>query len=187
MTYTKFRASDLWDVEAISPTLGSDHNGQAVVTVENCIYYLSLLEQFAKMLTKFKDHLDAFHARAEKRYHLWVAASERRAPVTVMVPPLDVAYMIHAHLLTPHRFVEDAERLDNKMMDYPMPLKELVKKKAHTYFFEGNATYPMKKKKKKLNLCSTLCAHIKISRQQHQKTFGNIAVALLMSRLLWNS
>ncbi|CAO3596686.1 unnamed protein product [Absidia cylindrospora] len=126
MTYTKFRATDLWDVEAISPTLGSDHKGEAMVTVENCIYYLSLLEQFARMLIKFKDHLDAFHTRAEKRYHLWVTANNRREnDLVVMVPPLDVAYMLHAHLLTPHRFVEDDERLDNKMMNYPMPLKEL--------------------------------------------------------------
>ncbi|ORZ19752.1 hypothetical protein BCR42DRAFT_449451 [Absidia repens] len=132
MTYTKFRAADLWDVEGISPTLGRDHKGEAVVTVESCIYYLSLLEQFARMLTKFRDHLDAFHARAEKRYHLWVTANHRREnDLVVMVPPLDVAYMLHAHLLTPRRFVEDDERLDNKMMDYPMPLKELHIMRSH--------------------------------------------------------
>ena len=43
-----------------------------VVTVENCHYYLSLMEQFAIYKAKFDDfHLKILLARAERRYTQW--------------------------------------------------------------------------------------------------------------------
>lgn len=139
MTYKKYKPnkdfpSTLTD---LFPALGRLENGEWAVTVENCIYYLSLLEQFSQLLFKFKDHLDTFHARAEKRYELWTKAVGRRNAVgKLMVPPVDVAYLLHTHLLLPQRYVEDSERLENDMMDYVLPLKELVNEKKKDLMYQ---------------------------------------------------
>ncbi|CAO3598231.1 unnamed protein product [Absidia cylindrospora] len=118
MIFSKFLVSDLKEIESTLPQL------DGVVTVENCFYYLSLLEQFTELLKKFENHLDAFHARAEKRYIAWVNTSNRRADLNI-IPPIDVAYMIHAHLLSPHRYYEDHRRLKDANPKISLPLKEL--------------------------------------------------------------
>jgi hypothetical protein len=126
MVFAKFAVDDLDEIEPQLPTLDK------VVTVKNCIYYLSLLEQFAHMLDKFKGHLDAFHARAEWRYDNWVFARSRRETYTSLEPPLDVAYILHAHLLSPHRYLEDIHRLHDKPEDFPMPLEGMVRARKTT-------------------------------------------------------
>ncbi|ORZ17882.1 hypothetical protein BCR42DRAFT_412704 [Absidia repens] len=118
MIFSKFLVNDLKEIEPTLPQL------DGVVTVENCFYYMSLLEQFTELLKKFENHLDAFHARAELRYEAWVRTSSRRANL-IIVPPIDVAYMIHAHLLSPHRYYEDYQRLKNSSPSVSLPLKEL--------------------------------------------------------------
>lgn len=96
------------------------------VTIANCFFYLSLLEQFEELEKKFKDHLDLFYARAEKRYEIWYQASARRKNNDPIIPPIDVCYMLHTHMLQPHRFYEDSIRLDSQIFQFSMPLKELV-------------------------------------------------------------
>ncbi|KAI8336941.1 hypothetical protein BC941DRAFT_42749 [Chlamydoabsidia padenii] len=118
MLFSKFKAEDLQELEALFPTLDT------VVTVKNCIYYLSLLEQFSQLLTKFRDHLDAFHVRAEIRYECWLISRGHRTTNDV-APPLDVAYIHHAHLLNPHRYLEDNHRIIGKMANFDLPLEIL--------------------------------------------------------------
>lgn len=98
------------------------------VTIANCFFYLSLLEQFEALEKKFKEHLDLFYARAEKRYEIWYQASTRRKNNDPIIPPIDVAYILHAHMLQPHRFYEDNIRLDSQIFEFSMPLKEMVPK-----------------------------------------------------------
>lgn len=136
MVFARFAKDDLQKIEHQLPVL------DGVVTVKNCIYYLSLLEQFAQMLHKFRNHLDAFHARAEARYDSWVFARSRRTTFVLIEPPLDVAYIYHAHLLSPHRYLEDNHRLLDKMKNFSMPLEGLVKARE--------TTEPQEKRKLKL-------------------------------------
>ena len=65
-----------------------------VVTVENCHYYLSLMEHFAIYKTKFDDfHLKILLARAERRYIQWreiVQSSFSRSAYKSFAPPLGI-------------------------------------------------------------------------------------------------
>jgi hypothetical protein len=181
MTYKKYKPNKDFPptLTDLLPALGRLENGEWAVTVENCIYYLSLLEQFSQLLYKFKDHLDAFHVRAEKRYELWTKAIGRRNAVgKPMVPPVDVAYLLHTHLLLPHCYVEDSERLENDMMDYVLPLKELVngkrKKKGSDVSIQA------------FFLSSISCVLIKDPLHLSRDPFGNTAAVQLTNLLRWN-
>ncbi|KAG2218728.1 hypothetical protein INT45_006880 [Circinella minor] len=103
-----------------------------VVTVENCYYYLSLMEQFAIYKSKFDDfHLKILLARAERRYIQWreiVQSSFSRSAYKSFAPPLDIAYMWHAHMLSPFRYFEDSIRLDQAgIYKINLPLKQLYR------------------------------------------------------------
>ncbi|KAI8071258.1 hypothetical protein BC940DRAFT_165693 [Gongronella butleri] len=121
MDLQNFDPACLDEMEHVFPTLGG------VVTVKNAGYYLSLLDQFVKLRKSFHGHLDAFHARAELRYIQWIhGCKERPANLTNIVPPLDVAYMFHVHLLSPYRFYEDSQRMMVPyMLSIPMPMEQL--------------------------------------------------------------
>ncbi|KAI7861026.1 hypothetical protein BDC45DRAFT_11584 [Circinella umbellata] len=114
-----------------------------VVTVENCHYYLSLMEQFAIYKTKFDDfHLKILLARAERRYIQWreiVQSSFSRSAYKPFVPPLDIAYMWHAHMLSPFRYFEDSIRLDQAdVYKINLPLKRLYQNA--TSFLDSSLT-----------------------------------------------
>ncbi|KAJ3120660.1 hypothetical protein HK098_004419 [Nowakowskiella sp. JEL0407] len=61
--------------------------------------------------TLFKDW--RYLCRAELRYNTWITflAREKPEPQTIPLPPLDVAMMWHAHMLSPLRYLEDTYRL----------------------------------------------------------------------------
>ncbi|CAO3631317.1 unnamed protein product [Cunninghamella blakesleeana] len=94
------------------------------VNVNNCYYYLSLIERFWHyMNTMNKQEQQLYLARAEYRYELWV----KKFHYNMLAPPLDIAYVWHAHLLSPFRYYEDiAVRLGNSSMyNAPFPLKDI--------------------------------------------------------------
>ncbi|CAO3599230.1 unnamed protein product [Absidia cylindrospora] len=104
------------------------------VSVENGIFYLSLLEQFVQLRAEFADELDAFHARAELRYEAWIQGCQRRHDdhtLSSIIPPIDVAYISHAHLVSPFRFYEDCQRMMPHMLFFPLPLKQLHLQRHH--------------------------------------------------------
>ncbi|KAI9250523.1 hypothetical protein BDA99DRAFT_209677 [Phascolomyces articulosus] len=101
-----------------------------VVTVEHCHYYLSLMEQFLLYKEKFDPfHLKILLARAERRYIQWrhiIQSSFSRSGYKPFVPPLDVAYLWHAHMLSPFRYFEDAIRLNQtSIFKMNLPLRQL--------------------------------------------------------------
>ncbi|KAI9493998.1 hypothetical protein BDB00DRAFT_928496 [Zychaea mexicana] len=82
-----------------------------VVTVENYLYYLSLLESFYELEQSMSPEIfKIFMVAAEKRYLEFLLTCyngnvnrwDSNKPV-----PLDVAYAWHAHLLSPFRYYED--------------------------------------------------------------------------------
>ncbi|CAO3651124.1 unnamed protein product [Cunninghamella blakesleeana] len=123
MAFENFDATCFDNVKHTFPELGG------VVTVENCIFYLSMLEQFVCLREQFHDYIDAFHARAELRYSLWVEGCKHRSDLddlnSVIIPPIDVAYISHVHLLSPYRYTEDCQRMMPHMLSFNMPLKQL--------------------------------------------------------------
>ncbi|KAI8140519.1 hypothetical protein BJV82DRAFT_671595 [Fennellomyces sp. T-0311] len=109
-----------------------------VVTIENCFYYLSLMERFLRYKDSFdSERLKAMLARSELRYIKWrdiIETSPKDSHIfESFVPPLDVAYMWHAHMLSPFRYFEDAIRLGQmKMYKKNFPLAAL-----HQSLFTG--------------------------------------------------
>ncbi|KAI8079939.1 uncharacterized protein BX664DRAFT_362071 [Halteromyces radiatus] len=122
MPFNQFDPISFNHIKHTFPLLDSD------VSVENTIYYLSLLEQFQQLHHTFATHLDTFHARAELRYQAWIQGCQKRIDNTsssIIIPPIDVAYMSHAHLVSPFRFYEDCQRMMPHMLNFPMPLKQI--------------------------------------------------------------
>lgn len=81
--FKSFRPTTLNQIDNTLPTIGKD-----IVTVEKCIYYLSLVEQFSNLRQLFEDQLEAFHARAEMRYEYWVEACKKDIPNSNVAPPI---------------------------------------------------------------------------------------------------
>ncbi|ORZ13521.1 hypothetical protein BCR42DRAFT_65294 [Absidia repens] len=76
-----------------------------VVTVDNCYYYLAMIERFWQVMNSMKREQQRLYlARAEFRYELWVRAFDKKKMPT---PPLDIAFLWHTHLLSPFRYYED--------------------------------------------------------------------------------
>lgn len=181
------------------------------VSVENGICYLSLLEQFTQLRTTFADCLDAFHARAELRYELWIRGCQNRSSLGIsfsaIIPPIgkqgytgekvnrefiaslslslqmvDVAYISHAHLVSPFRYYEDCQRMMPHMLCFSMPLLQLVK----VHFLRSNIllTVPFL-----FSLCISISKEGD-SRTKNRWLFGQISVPKEVedeSLLLWRS
>ncbi|KAI8148014.1 hypothetical protein BJV82DRAFT_314438 [Fennellomyces sp. T-0311] len=82
-----------------------------VVTVENCYYYMSLLEHFDELeRTMLPDYNQFAHflVVAEKRYLDFLRLSHTKNEWNHFKHvPIDIAYVWHAHLLSPYRYYED--------------------------------------------------------------------------------
>ncbi|ORZ19751.1 hypothetical protein BCR42DRAFT_489634 [Absidia repens] len=115
--FETFEPTSFDPIQALLPSIGQ------VVTIETCVYYLSLVERISHIRDQFAEHLDALHARAEMRYEYWVDGCKKAIPGPCVAPPIDVAYIMHAHLVSPFRYYEDCVRLNLPML--PMPFKQL--------------------------------------------------------------
>ncbi|KAI8330209.1 hypothetical protein BC941DRAFT_441173 [Chlamydoabsidia padenii] len=115
--FESFKASTFAQMQDLLPSIGQ------VVTIEKCLYYLSLIEQISNLRNLFVDHLHALHARAELRYEYWVEGCKTSLPGPLVAPPIDVAYIMHAHLVSPFRYYEDCMRLNLPML--PLPLEQV--------------------------------------------------------------
>ena len=82
--------------------------------------------------TEIPSDLRVFLARALYRLELWLTLvvgerGEHRGLRPEKLPPLDVAILLHAFFLSPHRFVEDGFlRLPQLFTIGQFPLKQLV-------------------------------------------------------------
>ncbi|KAI9260671.1 hypothetical protein BDA99DRAFT_88511 [Phascolomyces articulosus] len=96
------------------------------VTIENCFYYLSLLERFQSLRRSMDD--DAFKKfliMAEMRYrYFFVRVELNREKELPYAFPLDIMFMWHAHALSPYRFQDDSVRLAGLPV-FPLPLKAM--------------------------------------------------------------
>ena len=60
-----------------------------VVTVENCWYYLSLLERFVDITTEMNEEdLKLYLVRAEYRYFQWIAKCSENNAISSPPPPV---------------------------------------------------------------------------------------------------
>ncbi|RUP44279.1 hypothetical protein BC936DRAFT_149685 [Jimgerdemannia flammicorona] len=92
--------------------------------------HLALLRWFNVLENQDKTLDNIFLIKAELRYMLWLNYLNQRRPAQadMIVPPIDVAYIWHAHLLSPFRYYEDILRLypgSQHMLDYAFPLEKL--------------------------------------------------------------
>ncbi|KAI7887152.1 hypothetical protein K492DRAFT_189568 [Lichtheimia hyalospora FSU 10163] len=109
MKYASFPQPPTEEQGVIFPRLNN------VVTIENCFYYLSLMERFLEYKRTFGPQLvKIMLARAEIRYARWLRymndAAKNSSHYRKIAPPLDVGYMWHAHMLSPFRYFEDLAR-----------------------------------------------------------------------------
>ncbi|CAO3652200.1 unnamed protein product [Cunninghamella echinulata] len=64
------------------------------------------------------------------RYEYWIEACKKDIPNSIVSPPIDIAYIWHAHLVSPFRYYEDSIRLKFPLIS--MPLEAL-----HKQYFSG--------------------------------------------------
>lgn len=97
------------------------------VTVANCWYYISLMERFVDTTVELgEDLLKIYLVRAEYRYFKWLSTRENGKSVDYYIPPIDVAFYWHAHMLSPVRFAEDTKLAPSKsMITERIPLEEI--------------------------------------------------------------
>ncbi|KAF7727266.1 hypothetical protein EC973_007879, partial [Apophysomyces ossiformis] len=82
-----------------------------VVTVHACHYYLSLINRFTETTKNMTEQqLRIYLVRAEDRYIGWIK-NIRKMQSHNIIPPIDVAYLWHTHMLSPFRYYEDLTRL----------------------------------------------------------------------------
>ncbi|KAJ8653623.1 hypothetical protein O0I10_010773 [Lichtheimia ornata] len=101
-----------------------------VVTIENCFYYISLMERFLQYKSTLgPDLVKIMLSRAEVRYTRWLRYIQDQYKASqepeIIPPPLDVAYMWHAHMLSPFRYFEDLARnvqFQSFKADFPLKL-----------------------------------------------------------------
>ncbi|RUP49677.1 hypothetical protein BC936DRAFT_141841 [Jimgerdemannia flammicorona] len=117
---------------------------EQVLCVDNVVNPTSLQAHLA--LLRWLDGLEIpdkmldtiYLVKAELRYLHWLNYLNQRKPTQqeMIVPPIDVACIWHAHLLSPYRYYEDLLRLyptSEHMLDYVFPLEKLHKVIASGY------------------------------------------------------
>ncbi|RHZ64644.1 hypothetical protein Glove_321g24 [Diversispora epigaea] len=105
-----------------------------------------MLQAHLMLLTKFKaleqadEQIDVrYLLRAHERYLLWLnfLSSQNFDTGMELIPPIDVCYIWHLHLLSPMRYYEDMLRIYDPLQKFPdFPLERLydiwVKNDGHT-------------------------------------------------------
>ncbi|KAI9274817.1 hypothetical protein BDA99DRAFT_249500 [Phascolomyces articulosus] len=128
--YQPLEWKKLKNIQETKPRLDS------VVNVENCYYYMSLLEEFYNVEQSMSDELFKLYIIAAERRYLefirycgtgnYLQHWSGGRPV-----PIDIAYAWHAHLLAPYHYKEDI-LCDSANVELPwksnFPLEAMVKK-----------------------------------------------------------
>ncbi|CAO3676624.1 unnamed protein product [Umbelopsis ramanniana] len=110
----------------------------AFVTKSDCQYHVSLLHTFHQLRISDPEVEKIYLARAEARYFLWMNHVQSYEPSNSLLPPIDVVYMWHAHLLSPFRYHENILRNGYDTLHtkaYGLPLERL--EWAKTTFADG--------------------------------------------------
>ncbi|KAI9274814.1 hypothetical protein BDA99DRAFT_249459 [Phascolomyces articulosus] len=102
-----------FDEKAIAKRSNNGPSVDNVVTVENCYYYMSLLESFYKVERSLGPELFKLYIiAAERRYLEFLRnLSNSSLPWQNYDKPvsLDIAYAWHAHMLAPYQYKEDID------------------------------------------------------------------------------
>ncbi|KAI9499092.1 hypothetical protein BDB00DRAFT_867160 [Zychaea mexicana] len=84
-----------------------------VVSVENCLYYMSLLQSFYEVEQSLEPEIFKLYVVAAERRYLEFIRQRQMDTTRVFIRdqpiPLDIAYAWHAHLLSPYRYRDDIE------------------------------------------------------------------------------
>ncbi|KAJ2956195.1 hypothetical protein NQZ79_g7931 [Umbelopsis isabellina] len=80
---------------------------KSFVNMRACQQHASLLHTFFQLRSNNAETEKAYLVRAELRYLLWIQLVAKEKPDANILPPIDVVYMWHAHLLSPFRYYED--------------------------------------------------------------------------------
>ncbi|RKP24945.1 hypothetical protein SYNPS1DRAFT_29313 [Syncephalis pseudoplumigaleata] len=99
------------------------------ISVEQLQHHLTLLKWFKELESGDVAADKRFLLLAEQRYEAWARILQSLAdrPNDVPVPPIDIAYMWHSHMLSPHRYYEDNYYLQRRdtVMNIAFPLRQL--------------------------------------------------------------
>ncbi|CAG8761880.1 6606_t:CDS:2, partial [Funneliformis caledonium] len=90
--------------------------------------HLALLAKFKALEQPNKQIDTRYLLRAQERYVLWLylLGSKNFDERTMPIPPIDVCYIWHSHLLSPLRYYEDMRRIYDPKQTFPdFPLKRL--------------------------------------------------------------
>ncbi|KAJ1962831.1 hypothetical protein IWQ62_003401, partial [Dispira parvispora] len=99
------------------------------LSVKQLQYHMTLLKWFSTL--KYEDPTTnaKFLLLAEERYVCWLSLLKYWTwdTNTIPVPPIDVALMWHAHLLSPFAYYEDMSLLEHNglLLEYEFPLEKL--------------------------------------------------------------
>ncbi|KAI8583053.1 hypothetical protein K450DRAFT_223977 [Umbelopsis ramanniana AG] len=113
-------------------------NGDIFVTLPDCQAHASLLHTFYQLRISDPEVEKVYLARAEARYFQWMDHVQSYGPSMELLPPIDIVYMWHAHLLSPYRYYEDTLRNGWVLFHtkaYGLPLQRL--EWAKTTFEDG--------------------------------------------------
>ncbi|ORZ39477.1 hypothetical protein BCR44DRAFT_1496413 [Catenaria anguillulae PL171] len=109
---------------------------QSAVTVDQCVSHLSLLRIFNTLRGTTEQADLAYLCHAERRYALWmnglakaVAAGETHLIESPPMPPVDVALVWAAHLLSPLAYMDDVIRnhgVELNLHAIKFPLEDIV-------------------------------------------------------------
>ncbi|KAI8145363.1 hypothetical protein BJV82DRAFT_603392 [Fennellomyces sp. T-0311] len=127
------------------PSINAFPTLDGVVTIENCHYYLSLMERFMDYKESFDTaSFKVMLARAEIRYAQWreiVQSAFAKVSYHSFSPPLDVAYMWHVHMLSPFRYFEDSIRLSQQnLFNTHLPLESIHPTSMNAIEADANAS-----------------------------------------------
>ncbi|KAG2223651.1 hypothetical protein INT45_010010 [Circinella minor] len=107
-----------------------------IVTVENCYYYMSLLESFYNIEQSLGPELFKLYViAAERRYLEFIRIVGKRDTLerwnSSKQVPLDIAYAWHAHLMAPYQYKDDICPDSNfaPLWSQPFPLQPMHKQR----------------------------------------------------------
>ncbi|KAJ3131283.1 hypothetical protein HK100_006555 [Physocladia obscura] len=98
-----------------------------VVSIQSVHAHLGLLHRFSVLEDDNRDADLRYLCHAEQRYLKWLEFLKdiRPDPLNLPLPPIDVAWMWHAHMLNPLRYLEDCYNIFGFSSPYHMPLHRM--------------------------------------------------------------